>query len=138
MDLPADFGFNAYSDKERRGSEGERDHWRTPEGTFFVVRKNPYSQFYKAFLLNYPNAEDAERGLRTGLISKRQHDAIMAADRASRVPPMNTLLGGMIEIHGEGTGLSTNWTQGCVAVENSQMDRLWDWVPEGAPVIIEK
>ena len=137
MELPADFGFNTYSDKEKRGSEAERDHWRTPEGAFFVVRKNPRSQFYKALLLNYPNAEDAERGLRKGLISQSEHDAIMAAEEASKIPPMHTPLGGMIEIHGAGTGLSTNWTQGCVAVENSQMDRLWGWVQEGTPVIIE-
>ena len=138
MDMPADFGFNAYSDKQQRGSEDERDHWRTPEGVFFVVRKNPRSRYHKALLLNYPNAEDAERGLRTGLITRQEYDTIMKAERASTVPPMNTLLGGMIEIHGGGTGLSTNWTQGCVAVKNAQMDRLWGWVREGAPVVIEK
>lgn len=138
MSLPADFGFNAYSDKVKKGSEGERDHWRTPEGAFFVVKKNPNSQFHKAFLLNYPTAEDAERGLRTRLISTQEHDAIMAAAARSSVPPMNTELGGMIEIHGDGTGMSTNWTQGCVAVTNAQMDRLWGWVSEGTPVIIQK
>ena len=138
MEVPADFGFNAFADKEKRGSEAERDHWRTPEGAFYVVRKNPNSQYHKAFLLNYPNAEDAERGLQTGLVSQREYDNIMAAEKASKAPPMNTRLGGMIEIHGEGTGLSTNWTQGCVAVENSRMDRLWGWVHEGTPVIIQK
>ncbi len=138
MDLAADFGFNPFSDKEKRGSEGERNHWRTPEGAFYVVSKNPRSQFYKAFLLNYPNTEDAERGLVSGLISQREHDAIMAAEKASRAPPMGTRLGGMIEIHGDGTGLSTNWTQGCVAVTNSDMDKLWGWVQEGTPVIIHK
>ena len=138
MEVPADFGFNAIADKERRGSESDRNHWRTPEGAFYVVKKNQHSQFYKAFLLNYPNAEDAERGLLEGLISKREHDRIMAADASSMAPPMNTLLGGMIEIHGEGTGLSTNWTEGCVAVTNEQMDQLWGWVNEGTPVIIEK
>ena len=138
MDLPADFGFNSFADKERRGSEDERDHWRTPEGAFYVVKKNPRSQFYKAFLLNYPNLEDAARGLQQGLITRRQHDLIVAAEERSQAPPMGTRLGGMIEIHGEGTGLSTNWTQGCVAVTNAQMDRLWGWVRRGTPVIIQK
>ena len=138
MDLPADFGFNAYSDKVRMGSEGNRDDWRTPEGAFFVVRKNPYSRYHKAFLLNYPNAEDADRGLKSGLINRAQYQAIMSADRTSTVPPMGTQLGGMIEIHGDGTGLSTNWTQGCVAVTNEDMDRMWNLVQEGTPVIIEK
>ena len=138
MEVNADFGYNAYSDKVKRGSEGERDHWRTPEGVFYVVRKNRHSQFYRAFLLNYPNAEDAWRGLNSGLISQREHDAIMEAERLGVPPPMNTTLGGMIEIHGDGTGLATNWTQGCVAVRNQDMDALWMWVAEGTPVVIEK
>ena len=138
MRFNADFGFNVYSDKVKRGSEGERDHWRTPEGVFYVVNRNPRSQYYKAFLLNYPNAEDAERGLGSGLINQGEHDAIMEAERRNTTPPMNTLLGGMIEIHGEGTGLSTNWTQGCVAIRNEDIDRLWDIVQVGTPVVIQK
>ena len=138
MEFNVDFGYNAYSDKVKRGSEGERDHWRTPEGVFYVVRKNPNSQFYRAFLLNYPNVEDAQRGLQDGLISQVEHDAIMAAEQRGLPPPMNTILGGMIEIHGGGTGLNTNWTQGCVAVRNQDMDALWAWVKEGTPVVIEK
>jgi L,D-peptidoglycan transpeptidase YkuD (ErfK/YbiS/YcfS/YnhG family) len=50
---------------------------------------------------------------------------------------MNTPLGGWIEIHGEGTGASTNWTQGCVAVENRVMNELWTQVSVGTPVLIE-
>lgn len=138
LDLAADFGFNAYSDKEVRGTAANPDDWRTPEGSFLVVRKNPRSQFYKAFVLNYPNEEDAVRGLREGIITQRQYDAIVRAAEQLREPPMNTPLGGMIEIHGQGTGRSTNWTQGCVAVHNEGMDRLWEWVEVGTPVIIEK
>lgn len=138
MEVPADFGYNAIMDKEIRGTEANPDHWRTPEGVFFVVRKNPYSKFYKALLLNYPTGEDARRGLDQGLISERQYDAIMVAEKHSTVPPMNTALGGMIEIHGDGTGLSTNWTQGCVAVLNEHLDQLWSQVSVGTPVIIEK
>lgn len=138
MEVPADFGYNAIMDKEIRGTEANPDHWRTPEGSFFVVKKNPYSKFYKALLLNYPTGEDARRGLEHGLITERQHDAIMIAEKRSTVPPMNTALGGMIEIHGDGTGLSTNWTQGCVAVLNEHLDRLWNQVSVGTPVIIEK
>ena len=138
VDLPADFGFNAWADKLKRGSEEERDHWRTPEGLFYVVHKNPHSKYYKALLLNYPAREDAERGLHSGLINQAEYSAIMQAELASQVPPMHTLLGGMIEIHGDGTGLSTNWTQGCVAIKNAHMDRIWALVSEGTPVIIEK
>ena len=50
---------------------------------------------------------------------------------------MNTALGGMIEIHGHGTGARSNWTQGCIAVRNDAMDRLWRWVAVGTPVVVE-
>lgn len=134
----ADFGYNAYSDKEVLGSEQDPDQWRTPEGAFYVVRKNPYSKFYRAFLLNYPNAEDAERGMQHGLISQSEYKQIMQAEQRGTAPPMGTRLGGMIEIHGNGTGLSSNWTQGCVAVRDTDMDFMWSYVKEGTPVVIEK
>jgi murein L,D-transpeptidase YafK len=137
MKVPADFGYNAFADKVRQGSGTNPDDWRTPEGTFFVVKKNPYSKFYKAFVLNYPTAEDAERGLKQGLISGAQHRAIVDAENSFSMPPMSTALGGMIEIHGDGTGASTNWTQGCIAVHNKQMDELWEWVVVGTPVLVE-
>jgi len=138
MEVAADFGYNAILDKEMRGTPANPDHWRTPDGGFFVVKKNPYSKFYKAFLLNYPTPEDAERGLKHGLITRNQYEAIMHADKMSTIPPMGTPLGGMIEIHGDGTGFSTNWTQGCVAVHNDHIDKLWSLVHEGTPVIIER
>lgn len=135
--VSADLGYNAFSDKERRGSRRLRDHWRTPEGAFYVVAKNPRSQFHKAFVLNYPTAEDAERGLKKGLISKEEHDAIVRAQANFAMPLMSTALGGMIEIHGDGTGSGVNWTQGCVAIENRHMDELWPWVQVGTPVLVE-
>lgn len=135
--IPADFGANAVSDKVQRGDLSSPDDWRTPEGTFYVVSKNPNSQFYKAFVLNYPNAEDAERGFREGLITEAQRDAILKADARGEIPPMNTRLGGWIEIHGNGTGGGTNWTQGCVAIRDEQMDELWPLVHVGTPVITE-
>ncbi len=133
----ADFGYNAFSDKQQRGSTRERDHWRTPEGTFYVVRRNPNSQFHKALVLNYPTAEDAYRGLRRGLISRGEYEQIVEAQRAFEMPPMNTDLGGWIEIHGDGTGAATNWTQGCVALRNRDMDALWWWAEVGTPVLVE-
>jgi hypothetical protein len=50
---------------------------------------------------------------------------------------MDTDLGGWIEIHGDGTGSATTWTQGCVAVRNGAMDVLWEQVRVGTPVLIE-
>ncbi len=134
----ADFGYNGFSDKVLRGSEASPDHWRTPEGVFYVVKKNPYSQFYRALLLNYPNTEDAERGLKDGIINRQEYEAILRADHRGTPPPMATNLGGLIEIHGNGTGLASNWTEGCVAVRDEDMDFMWPYVQEGTPVVIEK
>ncbi len=133
----ADMAYNSFADKKRNGGKGRRDHWRTPEGTFYVVHKNPESKFYKALVLNYPKVEDARRGLETGLISRSQYQAIKRAQEELRMPPMNTDLGGWIEIHGDGTGSATTWTQGCVAVRNRAMDVLWEQVRVGTPVLIE-
>jgi lipoprotein-anchoring transpeptidase ErfK/SrfK len=133
----AEFGYNPTADKERRGSTLDRDAWRTPEGAFTVVRRNPNSQFYRAFVLNYPTSEDALRGLAAGLIGRAEHDAIVRAEAQHAEPPMHTALGGLIEIHGQGTGRGSNWTQGCVALTNAEMDFLWSRVQTGTPVLIE-
>lgn len=134
--LPADVSTSD-EDKVRRSALGERDHYRIPEGTFYVSGKNPNSQYYRAFVISYPNREHAERGLRDGLISQAQHDAILRAEASFSSPPMGTRLGGMIEIHGQGSGRKRAWTRGCVALRNVHMDDLWDLVHVGTPVIIE-
>lgn len=134
----ADFGYNPLSDKERRGSTANPDDWRTPEGTFYIVARNPNSQYHRAFVLNYPNADHGRRAFARGEITRAQLDAILAADRDGVAPPMNTPMGGMIEIHGRGTGLGVNWTQGCVALRDDEMDELWNHLWEGTPVVIEQ
>lgn len=137
MSAPADFGYNVLLDKKQRGSQLRRDDWRTPEGTLYVVRKNPDSQFHRALVLNYPTAEDARRGLENGLISAEEHRAIVEAQKTLAVPPMDTALGGMIEIHGQGTGAARNWTRGCVAIHNRDLRKMWNRVEIGTPVLIE-
>ncbi len=136
-EIPADLAYNFFSDKVKQGSTADPDHWRTPEGKFYVVARNPNSSFYKAFVLNYPSKQHAERGLATGLITNSQYEAIIRADEAVRPPPMNTALGGLIEIHGGGTGARTSWTQGCIAIPNQTIDVLWRFVRVGTPVVVE-
>src|SRR5688572_26510365 len=71
---------------------------RTPEG-WYRTSDRPWSAFYHAITIHYPSAEDARRGLADGRITKAQHDAIVAADRAGREPPSTTTLGGKILFH---------------------------------------
>ena len=134
---PADFGRNDFKDKQQRGSAVSPDHWRTPEGVFYVAKKNPRSSFYKALVLNYPTARDARTGIRKGLITRAEYEAIIEAQENFGMPPMDTALGGWIEIHGEGSGAGVNWTQGCIAIQNEAMDAIWHWITVGTPVLIE-
>jgi murein L,D-transpeptidase YafK len=122
-------GLSPVEDKVRQGDR------RTPEGEFYVFTKNDKSAFYLSLGLSYPNIEDAERGLRDSLITRRQHDAIVRAIKRLATPPQNTALGGDIYIHGNGS--SSDWTWGCVALENAEMKELFDAVSVGTPVTIK-
>ena len=123
-------GLSPVGDKVR---EGDR---RTPEGDFFIFTKNDKSAFYLSLGVSYPNAAHAERGLRDGLITKAQYESIMRALKDHKAPPQNTKLGGDIYIHGNGA--SRDWTWGCVALENDDVRELFNAVPVGTPVRIER
>src|SRR5215510_2573623 len=89
-------GFSPVADKQREGDGA------TPEGEFYVFVKNDKSAYYLSLGISYPNVEDAERGLRDGLITKHQYDTIVEAQRKKTAPPQYTKLGGLIYIHGNG------------------------------------
>lgn len=121
-------GLSPVDDKKRQGDRA------TPEGEFYIFTKNNKSAYYLSLGLSYPNVEDAERGLRDGLISRAQHDAIVKAIRRKATPPQHTALGGDIYIHGNGA--SSDWTWGCVALENEDIREVYDAVKVGTPVTI--
>ena len=121
-------GLNPVPDKVRQGDRA------TPEGDFYVFTKNDKSAFYLSLGISYPNIEDAERGLREKMISRAQHNAIVRAIKRKATPPQNTALGGDIYIHGNGS--SSDWTWGCVALENEEVKELFAAVPVGTPVTI--
>lgn len=108
----AGMGINYLADKLYAGDRA------TPEGEYRIIRKLPASKYYKALLINYPNDEDQRRfaeAKRRGEISKR------------------TQIGGLIEIHGGGTaGLTT----GCVALDDRNIQELYNTVEVGTPVVI--
>jgi murein L,D-transpeptidase YafK len=121
-------GFSPVADKRQEGDGA------TPEGEFYIFVKNSKSAYYLSLGLSYPNAEDAERGWRDKLITKAQHDAILKAIRKKLAPPQYTKLGGLIYIHGNGAG--SDWTWGCVALENENIKELYEAVSVGTPVTI--
>ena len=122
-------GLNPVPDKQREGDRA------TPEGDFHIFTKNPKSAFHLSLGISYPNIEDAERGLSAGLIPRAQRDAIVKAIKRKQGPPQYTALGGLIYIHGNGA--SSDWTWGCVALENEDIEELYQAIPVGTPVTIK-
>jgi len=126
----AEFGRGrTWGDKERAGDN------RTPEGVFKICYRNSQSRFYKALLLDYPLVEDAERGLRNGLINRSDYRRIQSAIELGEIPDQFTGLGGLIEIHGFGS-IGFDWTRGCIAVKNPEIDYLFERTRIGTKVII--
>ena len=122
-------GLSPVEDKIRAGDR------RTPEGEFYICMKNSHSQFYLSLGLSYPNQKHAERGLRDGLITRGQYNQIVNALARKRVPPQNTRLGGELFIHGSGS--ASDWTWGCVALDNKDIQELFNAVRVGTAVTIQ-
>ena len=108
-------GHNPLGPKRREG-----DH-RTPEGWYVIDEHNPNSAFHRSLHLSYPSAHDAARAHAAG------HSA-----------------GGDVMIHGTRNGLgwlgrmhlAVDWTDGCIAVTDPEMDELYALVPDGTPINI--
>jgi len=103
-------GRNPVGHKERDGDG------RTPEGRYVIDRRNPKSRYHLSLRISYPKADDVARA------------------RAAGAEP-----GGDIMIHGlkDGEHREGDWTQGCIAVTDQEMDEIWGLVAEGTPIVIE-
>jgi murein L,D-transpeptidase YafK len=111
----AELGPNWIGTKQYRGDKA------TPEGKYHITKKKArqHTKYYKALLINYPNDEDQARynaNVKKGIIPKRG-------------------VGNLIEIHGDG-GKGINWTDGCVALTNNDIDKVYELVGVGTPVTI--
>ncbi len=115
-DYKISLGFSPTGAKQKEGDG------KTPEGQYTIISKNPNSQFHKSLKISYPNAADKENA------------------RQMKAPP-----GGDIMIHGLGKMFSylgklhtlRDWTLGCIAVTNEEIDEIWKIVKEGTVVKIE-
>jgi lipoprotein-anchoring transpeptidase ErfK/SrfK len=112
----AEFGSNWLGDKRSRGDMA------TPEGKYMVTKKlsGGSTKYHKALMINYPNKVDVQE------FNERIRNGQL---------PVDASIGDLIEIHGDG-GKGGNWTQGCVAIKNSDMDILFKYVSKGTPVTI--
>jgi len=116
------------------------DH-RTPVGSFRIKWVQEDSRFHRFFGLDYPDLKRATAAMKAGDIDKRVWRRIQRAQKRGTVPPQDTPLGGAIGIHGIGAGdprihESFNWTNGCIALTNEQIDDLAAWVRLGTRVEI--
>lgn len=111
-----ELGTNGLSPKLREGDAA------TPEGVYHIVEKKEgaATRFHKALLIDYPNALDRQR---------------FEARKAIGTLPDDARIGSLIEIHGEG-GVGRDWTDGCIALTNQEMNELYREVAEGTPVVI--
>lgn len=114
---------------------------RTPLGTYRVAWVNRNSRFHIFFGLDYPGDGQAELALRRNKIDIDTYYSIRTAVYRGVLPPQDTELGGYIGIHGLGRGnrwlqRMADWTQGCIALSNEQVDRLARWVDIGTKVVI--
>jgi len=112
----AELGKNWVGDKRVRGDKA------TPEGMYKITKKfeSDSTIYYKALLLDYPNDEDT---------------ANFEAAIAKGVLPKSANIGGMIEIHGNG-GKGADWTSGCIALSDREMDSIFKIARIGTPVTI--
>lgn len=98
--------------------EGDK---RTPEGRYIIDWRNPDSAFHKSLHISYPSTQDMLAKLDRGQAAS---------------------LGGLIMIHGMGHSpdaplyVGLDWTDGCIAVTNPEMDEIWRLVPDGTPIWI--
>lgn len=112
----AELGRNWIGHKKIRGD------LTTPEGQYTIVKKKSggETKYYKALLINYP--------------SKQDMDAFQK-EKSNGSLPGNASIGNLIEIHGEG-GKGGDWTEGCIAMTNKDMDVLFRVIQTGTPITI--
>ena len=132
---PVALGGEPEGAKQRQG-----DH-RTPHGAYTLIPHHPSPGFGSCFYVCYPGPDDAQRGLDAGLIDRPAFQRILSALDRRALPPHGTQLGGLILIHGTRNRklaplTATNWTDGCIALENRDvLELLAAFAPSDRPEV---
>lgn len=114
---------------------------RTPKGEFRIAWVNTESQYHIFLGLDYPTFQHARRAYAAGRISLDEFLAVADAVRNRRLPPQSTQLGGHIGLHGLGAAdpdihRIANWTQGCIAMTDHEIEQLAQLVGVGTRVVV--
>jgi murein L,D-transpeptidase YafK len=113
--------YNIALGRDPEGPKVRQGDHRTPEGIYLLDRRNLNSRFHRSIHISYPESKDRAEAARLGFAP-----------------------GGDIMIHGLPNGLGwlgswhrrMDWTDGCIAVTNEEMDEIWRAVPDGTPIEI--
>ncbi len=127
-----------------RGDKNMRGDKKTPTGIYRVVAFREQGKFGPFIQLNYPNLGDAWRGYLNERLDAQSFQNLAKAHQEARIPPQNTPLGGQIGLHGLGAPSADksfihrnfDWTKGCIALTNSQLRELRQYLEIGTRVAI--
>ena len=138
--------YNIAHGRGGKGTKIRSGDNKTPTGTYRAIDFKTNSKFHFFIQLNYPNPLDAWRGYRNEVISAAEFKQIIQAYKRKTLPPQSTGLGGYIGIHG--IGLMTaeksqiheahNWTEGCIALRNEEVNELKKYIALGTKVVIRE
>ena len=114
----------------------------TPLGSYRVTGIRKSKRFHYFISLDYPSLDDAKQGIKSGTITPQQAARIRSAHAKGDQPPQDTALGGYIGLHGIGIGDPKihqlyNWTNGCIAVTDAQINRLLPLIERGTRTTIK-
>ena len=129
-----------------KGAKRKFGDKKTPLGVYKIIKFKGNSNFHYFMHLDYPNLSDALYGYKNKIISATEFKNIASAIKHDNIPPQDTKLGGHIGIHGLGDTTDqklsihngVNWTQGCIAITNEEINDLRKYVTIGTRVIINE
>ncbi|MDD2997538.1 MAG: L,D-transpeptidase family protein [Candidatus Riflebacteria bacterium] len=108
---------------------------KTPEGQYYVCKKDINNRFHLFLQINYPSPDDAKRGSVQRIIKATEEAEITKAWKNSTCPPTNTALGGPLGIHG--FGAESSWTSdGSISLHNTHIEELFWNIATGTSVAI--
>ncbi len=128
------------------GSKRQIGDKKTPVGVYKIIDFKTDSRFHFFMQIDYPNLLDAWYGYKNELIDASEFRAITTALKNDKVPPQDTALGGYIGIHGIGETddekrlihEAGNWTEGCIALTNKEINELRQFVSIGTRIVIHE
>ncbi|MBV9867681.1 MAG: L,D-transpeptidase [Abitibacteriaceae bacterium] len=140
--FPVALGSQPVGPKQSQGDS------RTPEGQYYICTRNANNSAFHTFLgLSYPALPDATKAVNNKTISWREYMVIRQRLASRGAPPWGTRLGGWVGIHGGTDGAfaqkkikergSKDWTAGCIALTNAEIDEIYKATQLGTPVLVQ-